>query len=103
MLGTNTGKDNISELLKKSEADADWLDRSLPHVADEMRTLVKCVRAYDKNQKAFIKFVVNTQKQVKIWEKVLKLTITYLSPIQLRYVQQYEKELAKEVMPDEPT
>ena len=88
-----SGNDELVELLESAMKDADWLELQLPHIADRIRTLVKYIKAYDKNQKAFIKHFLETQHMVKTWQKTLELTTTYLTPLQLYFIKKYVKEL----------
>ena len=91
------GDAELKEIIDKAEEDAVWLERSLPHVADEMRMMAKMIKCYDKNQKNFIKYCVENQRRIKVWDKTLALMKTYLNHDQLLFVKQYVKDLRKEV------
>ena len=88
-----SGNDELVELLESAMKDADWLELQLPHIADRVRTLVKYVKAYDKNQKAFIKWYLENRHRVETWQKVLNLMQTYLTPQQRRFAKKYAEEL----------
>lgn len=87
----------LKKIIDKAEEDAVWLERSLPHVADEMRILTRMIKSYDKNQKNFIRYCVENQRRLKIWNKTMDLMKTYLNRDQLLFIKQYVKELSKEV------
>lgn len=87
------GSDKLVKLLEDAEKDAEFLERQLPHTADRIRMLIKYIKAYDKNQKTFIKYFLDTQRAIKIWQKILKLTATYLTPAQTKYTLDYLEEL----------
>lgn len=95
------GNDELLELLKRSDQDADYLERMLPNISDDIRALIKCVKTYDKNQKKFIKYVINSKRVIKSWQKITELMATYLNPMQLNYVKKYINKLRKEAMADD--
>lgn len=87
------GNDELVKLLDDAMRDADWLELQLPHIADRTRTLVKLIKSYDKNQKAFLSYYIKTSRRAKVWKKCLDLMATYLNRDQLIFMHNYTKEL----------
>ena len=87
------GKDEFMEALAKAERDADWLERSLPGIADEIRAMVKFIKTTDKNIRSFIKCFREMNKTQKILYKTFVLVQTWLTKEQKIFLYKYIKEL----------
>lgn len=96
-----SGTNELSKLLHNAEEFAVKIELKLPHISDCIYSLIKLIRAYDKNQRKLVDYLVKAERYHKIQNELIELISTWLTPQQIKYAQKYIKKLEKEILRDE--
>ena len=88
------GENKFEESLKETERWAEKYEERLPHVADRIYALVKCLRVYDKTVEESINAVTESNRLIKVYKKTIKYMFKFLKKSEQKQVIAYMEGLA---------
>lgn len=86
------GNDNIDKTLVEAERCANVYERHLPHLSDTLRSLIKIIKTYDKNQKALIRQMLKHKRVNKELKDMAIYMGKFLNGFEIDKVEAYMKE-----------